>query len=588
MTFRHHLPTRREALIGAGSLFAWSQMPRLARAEGRDPRMLVIVLRGALDGLGAVAPVGDPDWIGLRGDRALVLDGKPPALPLDGFFALNPAMPNLHRLYKAQQATIVHATATPYRERSHFDGQDVLESGIARPGAVDTGWLNRALAELASDGRVDPRGSRVLGVGSVTPLVVRGRAPVLSWVPQKLLPANEDTQARLLDLYKHTDPKLAVALEARMRLAALGATGPSDAAMADGAALPAPGIAGVRAYFAEAAGTAARFLAKPDGPRVGAVGFVGWDTHINEGAASGQLANLLGALDGALAAIETNMGDAWRETVVAIVTEFGRTARINGTNGTDHGTGTVAFLAGGALRGGRVVADWPGLKQAQLYEERDLKPTTDLRAVLKGLLRDHLRVDERALASTVFPDSIGVAPIGRSRWLVNRGDEAVKRRSAMKSFAIVLSLAISTIVLPSGLTTASASKMNGKCCQSSDGGRSYRYRMAMQRRGDPAHLQRLCRLLPPQFQRTAGPVADVRRRKIAMPAERGLCRPLQRQAVRRNAEDVTASRHFFRCLLLPHPGVSYVDTHRPRARIPRQLEWQLDEALSQRARASPA
>ena len=153
MTFRHHLPTRREALIGAGSLFAWSQMPKLARAEGRDPRMLVIVLRGALDGLGAVAPVGDPDWIGLRGDRALVLDGKPPALPLDGFFALNPAMPNLHRLYKAQQATIVHATATPYRERSHFDGQDVLESGLARPGAVDTGWLNRALAELASDGR---------------------------------------------------------------------------------------------------------------------------------------------------------------------------------------------------------------------------------------------------------------------------------------------------------------------------------------------------------------------------------------------------------------------------------------------------
>ena len=411
MTFRHHLPTRREALIGAGSLFAWSQMPRLARAEGRDPRMLVIVLRGALDGLGAVAPVGDPDWIGLRGDRALVLDGKPPALPLDSFFALNPAMPNLHRLYKAQQATIVHATATPYRERSHFDGQDVLESGIARPGAVDTGWLNRALAELASDGRVDPRGSRVLGVGSVTPLVVRGRAPVLSWVPQKLLPANEDTQARLLDLYKHTDPKLAAALEARIRLAALGATGLSDAAMADGAALAAPGIAGVRAYFAEAAGTAARFLAKPDGPRVGAVGFIGWDTHINEGAASGQLANLLGALDGALAAIETNMGDAWRETVVAVITEFGRTARINGTNGTDHGTGTVAFLAGGALRGGRVIADWPGLKQAQLYEERDLKPTTDLRAVLKGLLRDHLRVDERALASTVFPDSIGVAPI---------------------------------------------------------------------------------------------------------------------------------------------------------------------------------
>lgn len=405
-----HLPSRRQALLGAGVLFAWSQMPRLARAEGRDPRMLVIVLRGALDGLGAVAPVGDPDWAGLRGDRALLLDGKTPALPLDGFFALNPAMPNLHRLYRAQQACIVHAVATPYRERSHFDGQDVLESGIARPGVVDTGWLNRALVELASDGRVDLRGSRALGVGAVMPLVVRGRAPVMSWVPQQLLPASEDTQARLLDLYRHTDPGLAVALEARIRLAALGSGGGSDGSTPGAAPLPPPGIARTRAYFAEAAGAAGRLLAKPDGPRVGALGFVGWDTHVNEGAASGQLANLLGALDGALAAVETNMGDAWRETVVAVVTEFGRTAHINGTDGTDHGTGTVAFLAGGALRGGRIIADWPGLKTAQLYEARDLKPTTDLRSVLKGLLRDHLRVEERALASSVFPDSAEAPP----------------------------------------------------------------------------------------------------------------------------------------------------------------------------------
>jgi uncharacterized protein (DUF1501 family) len=411
MTFHRHLSSRREALIGAGALFAWTQMPKLARAEGRDPRLLVIVLRGGLDGLGAVAPVGDPDWIGLRGDRALVLDGKAPALPLDAFFALNPAMPNLHRLYKAREASIIHATATPYRERSHFDGQDVLESGVARPGAIDTGWLNRALVALASDGQVDLRGSRALGVGAVTPLVVRGQAPVMSWIPQKLLPASDDTRARLLDLYQHTDPRLATALQARIRLAALGpATGPDDPLSAD-PALPLPGIARVRAYVAEVAGTAARFLAKADGPRVGAAGFVGWDTHVNEGAAVGQLANLLGALDGALAAVETNMGEAWHETVVAVITEFGRTARINGTDGTDHGQGTVAFLAGGALKGGRMIADWPGLKAAQLYEGRDLKPTTDLRAVLKGLLRDHLRVDERVLASTVFPDSADVAPM---------------------------------------------------------------------------------------------------------------------------------------------------------------------------------
>ena len=409
MSFTPHLVSRRDVMLGSGALFAWTQMPRLARAEGRDPRLLVIVLRGALDGLGAVAPVGDPDWASLRGDEALLLNGKMPALPLDSFFALNPAMPNLHRLYKAGQAAIVHAAATPYRERSHFDGQDVLESGLTRPGFSDSGWLNRALLALESDGRVNPSGSRALGVGAVTPLVVRGKAPVMSWVPQKLLPASDDTRARLLDLYQHTDPKLAVALQARMQLAALGTNAPKDDLMSEDVALV--GLARVRAYVAEVAANAARLLARADGPRVGAAGIIGWDTHINEGAVSGQLANLLGVLDGALAAIETNMGEAWHETAVAIVTEFGRTARINGTNGTDHGTGTVAFLAGGAVKGGRIIADWPGLKTAQLYEGRDLKPTTDLRAVLKGLLKDHLRVDDAALAATVFPDSADVMPM---------------------------------------------------------------------------------------------------------------------------------------------------------------------------------
>jgi uncharacterized protein (DUF1501 family) len=403
-----HLPSRRAALLGTGALFAWTQLPKLARAEGRDPRLLVIVLRGALDGLGAVAPVGDPDWIGLRGERALLLDGKTPALALDSFFALNPAMPNLYRLYKAGEATVVHAVATPYRERSHFDGQDVLESGFAKPGVYDSGWLNRALLALASDGSVDPSGARALAVGPVTPLVVRGRAPVMSWAPQLVVPASDDTRARLLELYQHTDLKLAVALEGRIRLAAL-AHGDAKPASAPSPQLPPPGIARTRAYFAEAAGTAARYLARPDGPRVGAMGFVGWDTHVNEGAADGQLADLLSALDGALAAIETNLAAVWRETAVAVITEFGRTARINGSNGTDHGTGTVALLVGGALKGGRVLADWPGLKSAQLHEGRDLKATIDLRAVLKGLLRDHLRVEEAALAQSVFPDSAGVA-----------------------------------------------------------------------------------------------------------------------------------------------------------------------------------
>jgi len=400
-----HAPSRRDVMLASGVLFAWAHLPKLARAEGRDPRMLVIVLRGALDGLAAVAPVGDPDWVKLRGDKALTLDGKTPALPLDSFFALNPAMPNLHRLYKAGQATIVHAAATPYRERSHFDGQDVLESGVDKVGASYTGWLNRALAALEPEGRVRSHGPRAIAIGPVTPLVVRGPAPVMSWVPQRLPVASDDTTLRLLDLYNHTDPDLARALEGRIRLAAMARDGNMDAMTPREGLAAGPVLERVRAYFADAAGTAAKYLARPDGPRVGALAFNGWDTHINEGIATGLLANLFGALDGAFQAIETNMGDAWRETVVAVVTEFGRTARINGTEGTDHGTATIALLVGGAVKGGHVIADWPGLKEANLYEGRDLKPTTDLRAVLKGVLRDHVRVDETALASAVFPDS---------------------------------------------------------------------------------------------------------------------------------------------------------------------------------------
>jgi uncharacterized protein (DUF1501 family) len=342
--------------------------------------------------------------VALRGDNALTLDGKTPALKLDDFFALNPAMPNLHRMFVANEAIIVHAAATPYRERSHFDGQDVLESGLTKPGTSESGWLNRALAGLAPASRVDPHGSKAFAVGPVTPLVVRGPAPVLSWSPQRVQPASADTAERLLDLYRRSDPKLAAVMEDYSKLVAIEHTGEMD----QKAGVANPGQ--VRAYFAEVAGTAAKFLAQPDGPRVGALALDGWDTHFNEGIAQGRLSQLLGALDAALDAVKTNMGPAWRETVVALVTEFGRTARINGTAGTDHGTATVALLAGGALKGGRVIADWPGLKDADLFEERDLKATTDLRAVLKGLLQDHLRADDRVLAANVFPGSAAVKP----------------------------------------------------------------------------------------------------------------------------------------------------------------------------------
>jgi uncharacterized protein (DUF1501 family) len=408
-----HAATRRELLLGSGALFAWAFVPKIARAEGRDPRFLTIVLRGALDGLAAVAPVGDPDWLKLRGDNALKLDGATPALPLDGFFALNPAMPNLHRLYKAGQAVVVHAVATPYRERSHFDGQDVLESGLARPGRADTGWLNRALVKLEPEDRVrtSANGRRTFAVGPITPLVVRGPAPVLSWVPPRLPPVSDDTTARLLDLYRHTDPALARVLEERIGLSSLAPVGSPDRKPGEmGPVIQVGNINQVRAYFAEAASAAAKFLANPDGPRVGALALDGWDTHNDEGVVNGRLAQLLGALDAALGAVETTMGVAWSETVVTLITEFGRTARINGTAGTDHGTATVALLLGGALKGGRVIADWPGVKESDLHERRDLKATTDLRAVLKGLLRDHLRVDERVLTTDIFPGSDAVAP----------------------------------------------------------------------------------------------------------------------------------------------------------------------------------
>jgi uncharacterized protein (DUF1501 family) len=407
-----HAPTRRELLLGSGVLFAWAAVPRLARAEGHDPRFLTIVLRGALDGLAVVAPVGDPDWGKLRGDKALLLTGSTSALPLDDFFALNPAMPNLHRLYQAGQATIVHAVATPYRERSHFDGQDVLESGLAKPGTADTGWLNRALAALEPEGRLDPHGRQAFAVGPITPLVVRGPAPVLSWVPPRLPPVSDDTTMRLLDLYRHTDPTFARVLEERVGLAAIAKVGGMNSEPGDERpVIQGGGIAQVRTYFADAAGAAAKFLAEPEGPRVGALAFDGWDTHVNEGIVQGRLADLLGALDGAIAAIESKMGDAWHETVVVLVTEFGRTARLNGTDGTDHGTATVALLAGGALKGGRVIADWPGLKDADLYEKRDLKPTADLRAVLKGLAEEHLCANGGKLETAVFPDSGDVKPL---------------------------------------------------------------------------------------------------------------------------------------------------------------------------------
>ncbi len=393
------ITSRRGLLLGGASFAAWAYLPKFVRAaDGRDPRLIVVILRGALDGLATVAPVGDPDYAGLHGSIALTPEGPHAAVMLDSFFALHPSMPEFARMYKDKQAAIVHAVSTPYRDRSHFDGQDVLESGFAGPGRVQSGWLNRALEAL-------PKGDRVmsgLAVGPTTPLVLRGAAPTVGWAPVALPQADDDTAMRLVELYSHRDPALGTALSQGLQL--------EKAALGDDMK-PKPGAGGPAAAMRQVARGAAKLMAADDGPRIAALAFDGWDTHANEGGPIGRLALLLSGLDGALAEFQSGLGERWRDTAIVVATEFGRTARINGTEGTDHGTGTIVLLAGGAIKGGRVISDWPTLKPASLYEGRDLAPTTDLRTVIKGVLADHLGINERALAQTVFPDSAAAKPM---------------------------------------------------------------------------------------------------------------------------------------------------------------------------------
>lgn len=393
--------TRRRLLGFSGALVASAFIPKFARAaDGRDPRFIAIILRGAMDGMSAVAPEGDPDYAALHGDLALTSSGDNGGIALDSFFTLNPAMTNFARLYQKGQAAVIHAAATGYRERSHFDGQDVLKSGYAGPGHTDSGWLNRAIAMLPQGQRVGKPSS--LAVGSTAPLIIRGQAETLGWAPTNLPDPGADFNKRLLDLYAHTNPQLGNLLSA----------GLSAQTIANGQSSMAKNPADRLGQMAAQARGAARIMSADDGPRIAAMAFDGWDTHENEGGAKGRLFNLLTELDSALAELEAGLGEAaWAQTSVVVMTEFGRTAAINGTEGTDHGTGTLSFLAGGAIKGGRVISDWPGLKTAQLYEGRDLKPTTDVRAVLKGLLTDHLGLNEQTLASTIFPDSSGVKPM---------------------------------------------------------------------------------------------------------------------------------------------------------------------------------
>jgi uncharacterized protein (DUF1501 family) len=289
----------------------------------------------------------------------------------------------------------------------------VLENGCARAHAVQTGWINRALAALPAQSSAR-RGELGIALGQNVPLVMRGPAPVASWSPSKLAALDEDTLQRITDLYS-ADPLLSQRLADALATQSV-AEAPQDEPMMAGADEHAPAqLLAAReqpnakggAPYKEIIHATARFLKSDDGPRVAVFDALGWDTHANEGGAQGQLAARLAGLDAGLRILKEDLGPVWRDTVVMVVTEFGRTAAVNGTRGTDHGTGAAAFLIGGAVHGGRVIADWPGLSARALYQGRDLAPTTDLHSALKGVLADHLQVSTRALESTVFPDSAG-------------------------------------------------------------------------------------------------------------------------------------------------------------------------------------
>jgi uncharacterized protein (DUF1501 family) len=395
------------AALGAGALSPWSTLSfaetRRTGDKPSDRRFVFVILRGGLDGLSAVPAVGDTDFASARG--ALGRFATDP-LALDGTFALHPNLAQMHAMYGRGELAVVHAVGLPYRDRSHFDAQQVLESGGVRPYELSTGWLGRALVRA---------NGKSLALNTAVPLVLRGPGVVDTWAPSALPDPGVDLVARLGRMYAN-DPALALALE-RAKTLHFDPAMPLD--MNDGSTMNADKGGAARAgNFVVLSRRAAEFLASADGPQAAVLEVSGWDTHVNQSNPNGPLANYLRQLDSGLAALREGLlaSGTWNRTVVVVATEFGREVAINGTLGTDHGTGGAAFVLGGAVKGGRVVADWPGLARRDRFEGRDLKTTTDLRAVLKGVLSDHLQVATQSLDTDVFP-----------------GSEAVKRLSLLKA-----------------------------------------------------------------------------------------------------------------------------------------------------------
>jgi uncharacterized protein (DUF1501 family) len=394
------LNSRRETLkaLGLAAGFCLWDAPlacAFAALPG-DRRLVVVILRGAVDGLAAVPSHGDKDYQSVRGQLALSKDGATPLHDLDGMFGLHPALANMKSHYDARELIVFQNICSPYRDRSHFDGQNVLETGAARPHAISDGWLNRALAPMGlSDG------VRALAVAQTPPLLLTGQARATSWMPPSLPAPDSDFLARVKLLYAR-DQALNQSLDDALALqdaAMVASDDASDKKTGPGAA------ANLEPLFSGAG----RLLAAASGPRVAVLDVSGWDTHVNEGAGDGQLARRLAALDRALIALKTALGPAWSKTAIVMATEFGRTAHPNGNGGTDHGTGGARFLLGGAVSGGVVKAEWTGLGANALKDGRDQPPRTDLRALFKGVLAEHMAVPRSALESIVFPDS-GSAP----------------------------------------------------------------------------------------------------------------------------------------------------------------------------------
>jgi uncharacterized protein (DUF1501 family) len=403
--------TRRTILrtmAAASALSLWDAPFRYAFASApTDRRFVVVILRGALDGLAAVPPHGDADYASVRGQLALDKAGTGALHDLDGFFGLHPALTNVKAMYDAKEVLVFHNICSPYRDRSHFDGQNVLETGGTGPHVLQDGWLNRALAPL---GMTD--GERAIAIAQTPPLLLSGPSQVTSWMPEVLPTPDDAFLNEVRKLYVGDavlSQSLASALDTEARARAAMDDMPKDAKSGKGANKLNGGYGNLTPLF-EGAG---RLLADEHGPRVAVFDASGWDTHFNEGTADGQLGRRLAALDAALDAFRTALGPAWSKTAIVMATEFGRTVKPNGSGGTDHGTGGAAFLLGGAVAGGKVRAEWVGLKPDALKDGRDQPARTDLRALFKGALAEHLGVPKSELDAKVFPDSAGVMPLGQ-------------------------------------------------------------------------------------------------------------------------------------------------------------------------------